>query len=101
VTGSAKRRRGDGAVASEYVTIDADSRRRPEGTVVMHDEDVDTSPYRVVMNHAEQHSIWPIDDDLPSGWRDTGLVGTKAECLAYVAEVWSAMRPLIVRRHTG
>jgi len=53
---------------------------------------------RVVVNHEEQYSIWPADRELPLGWRDGGKCGTKAECLAYIEEVWTDMRPLSLRR---
>ena len=54
--------------------------------------------YRVVVNDEEQYSIWPEWRELPAGWRDAGKVGSKEECLAYVEEVWTDMRPLSVRR---
>lgn len=54
--------------------------------------------YRVVVNHEEQYSIWPEDRDCPLGWSDTGKTGAKAECLAYIEEVWTDMRPLSLRR---
>ncbi len=33
----------------------------------------------------------------PVGWKDAGKVGVKAECLAYIKEVWTDMRPLSLR----
>jgi MbtH protein len=54
--------------------------------------------YKVVVNHEEQYSIWPVDRDNPPGWRDAGKSGVKAECLAYIAEVWTDMRPLSLRK---
>lgn len=66
----------------------------------MSDEEVeDTTVYRVVLNHEEQYSIWPAHRDSPAGWRDAGKVGSKDECLAYIEEHWTDMRPLSVRRH--
>lgn len=62
------------------------------------DEREDGTIYTVVMNHEEQYSIWPIDRDVPLGWREVGKTGTKAECLAYIEEVWTDMRPLSVRQ---
>lgn len=53
--------------------------------------------YTVVVNHEEQYSIWPYRRPLPNGWRDVGRSGTKAECLAYIQEVWVDMRPLSLR----
>jgi len=61
-------------------------------------EQEDTTVYKVVVNHEEQYSIWPLDRENPAGWRDAGKSGTKAECLAHVKEVWTDMRPLSLRR---
>ena len=62
------------------------------------DDDVDdATPYKVVLNHEEQYSIWPLARDNPAGWRDEGFEGTKAECLEHVEQVWTDMRPLSVR----
>jgi len=58
----------------------------------------DTRIYKVVMNHEEQYSIWPADRENALGWTDAGKVGTKAECLAYIKEVWTDMRPLSLRK---
>jgi MbtH protein len=55
---------------------------------------------RVVVNHEEQHSIWPVDRDLPPGWGAEGFSGTKAECLAHIDRVWTDMRPLSLRTRT-
>ncbi len=54
--------------------------------------------YKVVVNHEEQYSIWPAEKENPLGWRDAGKQGTKPECLAYVKEVWTDMRPLSLRK---
>jgi MbtH protein len=61
------------------------------------DEREDTTIYQVVVNDEEQYSIWPAARDLPLGWRDAGKQGPKAECLAYIKEVWTDMRPLSLR----
>jgi MbtH protein len=61
-------------------------------------DDEDTTIYRVVVNHEEQYSIWPLDREPPLGWHDAGKQGTKSECLAFVEEVWTDMRPLSLRR---
>jgi uncharacterized protein YbdZ (MbtH family) len=58
----------------------------------------DTTIYRVVMNHEEQYSIWPEYKDIPLGWNDVGKSGNKAECLAYIKDVWTDMRPLSLRK---
>ncbi len=53
---------------------------------------------KVVVNHEEQYSIWPAERENPLGWRDGGKVGDKQECLAYINEVWTDMRPLSLRK---
>ena len=62
------------------------------------DEREDTTIYEVVVNHEEQYSIWPADRELPLGWNKAGKSGLKAECLAYIEEVWTDMRPLSLRK---
>jgi MbtH protein len=65
----------------------------------MTEEDNDAQRiYRVVVNHEEQYSIWPADRQPPVGWRDIGKTGPKPECLAYIREVWTDMRPLSLRQ---
>ena len=58
----------------------------------------DTTIYKVVMNHEEQYSIWPDYKEIPRGWKHVGKTGPKAECLAYIKEVWTDMRPLSLRK---
>jgi MbtH protein len=62
------------------------------------DDEQDNAVYKVVVNHEEQYSIWFAERENPAGWSDAGKRGTKAECLAYVEEVWTDMRPLSLRR---
>jgi MbtH protein len=62
------------------------------------DEKEDTTVYKVVVNHEEQFSIWPLERENPLGWRDEGKSGTKAECLDHIKEVWTDMRPLSLRQ---
>ncbi|MGH8549970.1 MAG: MbtH family protein [Methylococcales bacterium] len=59
------------------------------------DDDLD---YQVVVNHEEQYSIWPDYKDIPAGWHTVGKSGKKAECLEYINEVWTDMRPLSLRK---
>jgi len=62
------------------------------------DEQEDTTIYKVVVNHEQQYSIWSAHRENPLGWRDAGKTGLKAECLEYVKEVWTDMRPLSLRQ---
>jgi MbtH protein len=54
--------------------------------------------YVVVINDEEQYSIWRDDKTVPVGWRAVGKRGPKAECLQYIEEVWTDMRPLSLRK---
>ncbi len=65
----------------------------------MADEREDDREYTVVINHEEQYSIWFADRDIPNGWREVGKRGKKSECLDYIEEHWTDMRPLSVRKH--
>jgi MbtH protein len=54
--------------------------------------------YTAVVNDEEQYSVWPAGRTIPAGWREAGKSGSKDECLAWIATVWTDMRPLSVRR---
>jgi MbtH protein len=65
----------------------------------MRQEDVeDNVVHTVVLNHEEQYSLWSTSKDLPLGWREAGKRGSRAECLAYIEQVWTDMRPLSLRQ---
>ena len=65
------------------------------------EESEDTARYAVVVNHEEQHSIWPEGKAIPSGWLTAGKSGSKVECLAWVKEHWTDMTPASLRRPRG
>ncbi|GAA0984764.1 MbtH family protein [Acrocarpospora macrocephala] len=64
-------------------------------------EDDDDREYTVVINHEEQYSIWPTRRVIPDGWSEVGKSGLKADCLAYIEEVWTDMRPRSLRERMG
>lgn len=57
--------------------------------------------YRVVVNHEEQYSIWPFESKIPVGWKDVEVSGTQEECLSYIEETWTDIRPLSIRKKLG
>lgn len=65
----------------------------------MPQNDHDQQTFKAVVNDEEQYSIWPAGRPNPLGWHDTGKSGSKEECLAYISEVWTDMRPLSLRKH--
>jgi MbtH protein len=70
-----------------------------EGAIMPHGdaEELDDVLYCVVVNDEEQYSIWPAGRSLPAGWKEARGAGTKADCLAYVEQVWTDMRPKSLR----
>ena len=60
--------------------------------------DSEDTVFKVVINNEEQYSIWPEHKEVPEGWRASGYIGKKAECLAHIKEVWTDMRPLSLRQ---
>jgi MbtH protein len=77
-------------------------------------EDEDNFDYNIVRNHEDQYSIWFADETPPDGWTLVPIdpswlstyraehppvagPGNKAECLAYIAHVWTDMRPRSLR----
>ena len=53
--------------------------------------------YKVLINREEQYSIWPADRQNPAGWEDSGKTGGREECLEYISELWTDMRPRSLR----
>jgi MbtH protein len=61
-------------------------------------EEMDDQQYLVVKNYEEQYSLWPASKPLPPGWSNGGRSGSRADCLDYIEQVWTDMRPLSLRR---
>lgn len=55
----------------------------------------------VVVNDEEQYSLWAAGRELPTGWQAVGAPRTRDDCLAYIRETWTDMRPLRLRRAMG
>jgi MbtH protein len=58
----------------------------------------DEDQYLVVVNEEEQYSVWRDDREPPPGWRPAGERGSKDECLRYIRETWTDIRPLSLRK---
>lgn len=63
-------------------------------------EEEDARDYFVVVNEEEQYSIWLADKPVPNGWKAVGEKKKKADCLKYIGEVWTDMRPKSLREAT-
>jgi MbtH protein len=75
----------------------AEAQPAKENQQMSREDREDTTIYKVVVNHEEQYSIWPADRENALGWNDVGKSGTRQECLDYIQEVWTDMRPLSIR----
>ncbi|ABM14623.1 MULTISPECIES: MbtH family protein [Mycolicibacterium] len=53
--------------------------------------------FYVLVNDEEQYSLWPAFADVPAGWRVVFGESTRADCLAYVEETWTDLRPRSLR----
>ncbi len=59
--------------------------------------DDETATFVVVINDEEQHSLWPTFAEVPAGWRRVFGEANRAECLQFVEEHWTDMRPKTLR----
>jgi MbtH protein len=57
----------------------------------------DQGEFYVVVNEEEQHSLWPAFAEVPAGWQVAFGTAGRQECLAYVEEHWTDMRPRSLR----
>ena len=49
--------------------------------------------YLVLVNAEGQYSLWRTFKAIPAGWTAVGPRGRRTECLAYIEENWTDMRP--------
>jgi len=49
--------------------------------------------YLVIVNDERQHSLWPGFREIPSGWTAVGPRGNRRQCLDWIDENWTDMRP--------
>jgi MbtH protein len=55
--------------------------------------DDDAGEFLVLINEDGQHSLWPVHVAQPDGWDVGHGPAGRAECLRYVDEHWTDMRP--------
>jgi MbtH protein len=49
--------------------------------------------FLVLVNHEDQHSLWPDFAPVPDGWTRVHGPAGHDDCLTYVEENWRDMRP--------
>jgi MbtH protein len=59
--------------------------------------DDENGRFYVVVNDEDQHSLWPVFAEVPAGWRVAFGEAARTECLEYVEQNWTDMRPRSLR----
>ncbi|GAB3440139.1 MbtH family protein [Actinophytocola sediminis] len=49
--------------------------------------------FLVLVNDENQHSLWPSFVEVPAGWRRVHGPASRQDCLSYVEEHWTDLRP--------
>ncbi|MEU9209787.1 MbtH family NRPS accessory protein [Streptomyces sp. NPDC048415] len=49
--------------------------------------------FLVLVNDENQHSLWPAFAEVPVGWTVARTEGSRQDCLEYVGEHWTDLRP--------
>jgi MbtH protein len=52
----------------------------------------------VLVNDEDQHSLWPVKLAVPAGWRVVFGEAGRQDCLDYVEQNWTDIRPRSARR---
>lgn len=59
---------------------------------------MDGASFKVLVNDEGQHSLWPISQPIPAGWRQVGPVGRRQDCLDWIKANWPDIAPLSLRQ---
>jgi len=60
-------------------------------------DDVDGT-FVVLVNDEGQYSLWPEQIAVPAGWSVVHAANTRKNCLDYIKENWTDMRPESLKR---
>ncbi|MEU9326547.1 MULTISPECIES: MbtH family protein [Streptomyces] len=63
--------------------------------------DDDSLEHFVLVNDEGQHSLWPAFAEVPAGWTVVHGRAARQECLEYVEQHWTDMRPKSLIRAMG
>ncbi|MFB6936814.1 MbtH family protein [Streptomyces sp. HUAS 31] len=55
--------------------------------------DNENGTFLVLVNDEGQHSLWPVFAEIPQGWTTAFGEASRAECLEFVEQNWTDMRP--------
>ncbi|WP_344425992.1 MbtH family protein [Amycolatopsis minnesotensis] len=63
--------------------------------------DDENGTFLVLVNDEGQHSLWPSFVAVPAGWTVVKQEDTRQNCLDYVNEHWTDMRPASLVKAMG
>jgi MbtH protein len=55
--------------------------------------DAEDGTFLALVNDEGQYSLWPAFADVPAGWTVALAESSRQECLAFIEERWTDMRP--------
>jgi MbtH protein len=64
-----------------------------QGSLMTNPFEDENGVYLVLTNDEGQHSLWPSFADVPAGWTIVKSESTRTECLDYINENWTDLRP--------
>ncbi|OBK19447.1 MbtH family protein [Mycobacterium asiaticum] len=59
--------------------------------------DREDGTFIVLVNDEAQHSLWPALTAVPAGWQVVFGEDTRANCLGYIEQNWTDLRPKSLR----
>jgi uncharacterized protein YbdZ (MbtH family) len=59
--------------------------------------DDENGRFYALVNDEEQYSLWPAFAEVPAGWRVALGAAGRQECLQFVEDTWTDMRPKSLR----
>jgi MbtH protein len=63
------------------------------GEVVENPLDNEDGTFLVLVNHENQHSLWPAFAEVPDGWKTVFGESLRQACVEYIEGHWTDMRP--------
>lgn len=54
--------------------------------------------WTVLVNGEDQYGLFPANQPVPPGWEAAGYAGTEDECITFVDQCWTDLRPASLRR---
>jgi MbtH protein len=50
-----------------------------------------------LVNIEGQYSLWPLNKEIPYGWKKESMTGSKQDCLKYINQHWTDMKPISLK----